>query len=155
MSSELENIQGIGVAELAARSGEELATLVKDTEKALSQLQVQKDWLESVIAYKYVFKASQVRAQLQQDYGLINFEDDGVRVLVDQPREVSWDQAQLKIIAQRILEQGEDPSEFLDVHYSVPQEKFDQWPQEIRRSFEPALQIKQGRCTYKLVGGGQ
>ncbi|KEQ18099.1 hypothetical protein [Endozoicomonas numazuensis] len=155
MSSELENIQGLGVAELAARSGEELATLVRDTDKALAQLQLQKDWLESVVAYKYVFKASQARAQLQQEFGEISFEDEGVRVLVDLPREVSWDQQKLKTIAQRIQEQGEDPSEFLDVHYSVPQKKFDCWPQEVRRSFEPALQVKPGRCTYKLVGGSK
>ncbi|WP_422135507.1 hypothetical protein [Endozoicomonas sp. ALD040] len=153
MSSELENIQNMGIAELAARSGAELATLVRDTDKALAQLQLQKDWLESVIAYKYVYKASQVRAQLQQDFGTISFDDEGTRVLVDLPREVSWDQQKLKTIAQRIQEQGEDPSEFLDVHYSVPQEKFDLWPQEIRRSFEPALQVKPGRCTYRLVGG--
>ncbi|WP_422137669.1 hypothetical protein [Endozoicomonas sp. ALC020] len=153
MSSEQENIQSMSVAELAARSGEELATLVKNTDKALAQLQVQKDWLESVIAYKYVFKASQIRAKLQQEFGEISFEDEGVGVLVDLPREVSWDQQKLKTIAQRIQEQGEDPSEFLDVHYSVPQGKFDLWPQEIRRSFEPALQVKPGRCTYRLVGG--
>ncbi|KEQ17149.1 hypothetical protein [Endozoicomonas numazuensis] len=153
MSSELENIQGMGVAELAARSGEELAKLEKEVERGLSHLAVQKEWLASVIAYKYVFKASQIRAQLQQEFGEISFEDEGVRVLVDLPREVSWDQQKLKAIAQRIQEQGEDPSEFLDVHYSVPQEKFDRWPQEVRRSFEPALQVKPGRCTYQLVGG--
>ncbi|WP_252177217.1 hypothetical protein [Endozoicomonas sp. 4G] len=153
MSSELENIKGMGVAELAARSSEELATLVRDTDEALAQLQLQKEWLKSVIAYKYVFKASQVRAQLQQEFGEISFEDEGVGVLVDLPREVSWDQQKLKAIAQRIQEQGEDPSEFLDVHYSVPQEKFDRWSQEVRRAFEPALQVKPGRCTYQLVGG--
>ncbi|WP_062262388.1 hypothetical protein [Endozoicomonas arenosclerae] len=155
MTTELENIQGMGVAELAARSGEELVVLLNDVEKAMSQLTVQKMWLESVVAYKYVYRASQIRSELQQDFGTISFDDEGTRVLVDLPREVSWDQSQLKAIAQRIQEQGEDPSEFLDIEYSVSQEKFDQWPQEIRRSFEPALQIKQGRCTYKLVGGGQ
>lgn len=153
MSSELENIQGMGVAELAARSGEELAILVKDTDKALAQLQVQKDWLESVIAYKYVFKASQIRAQLQQDFGTISFDDEGTRVLVDLPREVSWDQQKLKAIAQRIQEQGEDPTEFLNIEYSVSQEQFDQWPDPVRQTFESALQINPGRCTYKLVGG--
>uniref|UniRef100_UPI0021473768 hypothetical protein n=1 Tax=Endozoicomonas sp. SESOKO4 TaxID=2828745 RepID=UPI0021473768 len=100
MSSEQENIQSMSVAELAARSGEELATLVKETDKALAQLQVQKDWLESVIAYKYVFKASQIRAKLQQEFGEISFEDEGVGVLVDLPREVRWDQQKLKTIAQ-------------------------------------------------------
>ncbi|MGI9283276.1 MAG: hypothetical protein ACR2PX_27100 [Endozoicomonas sp.] len=153
MSLELENIQGIGVAELAARSGAELETLVRDTDKALAQLQVQKDWLESVIAYKYVFKASQVRAQLQQDFGTISFDDEGTRVLVDLPREVSWDQQKLKTIAQRIQDQGEDPSEFLNIEYSVSQEQFDQWPEPVRQTFESACQIKPGRCTYQLVGG--
>ncbi|WP_422472597.1 hypothetical protein [Endozoicomonas sp. ALB032] len=155
MSSELENIQGMGVAELAARSGAELAILLNDVEKAMSQLTVQKMWLESVIAYKYVFKASQIRAQLQQDFGTISFDDEGTRVLVDLPREVNWDQQKLKSIAQRIQEQGEDPSEFLDIEYSVSQEQFDQWPEPVRQTFESALQIKPGRCAYKLVGGSK
>ena len=127
--------------------------MLNDAEQALSQLRVQKEWLESVVAHKYVYRAAQVRSQQQQEYGEVEFDDDGVKVLVDLPRDISWDQGKLRAIAQRIQEQGEDPSEFLDIHYSVSQDKFDQWPQHIRRSFEPALQIKTGRCTYRLVGG--
>ncbi|MCW7551790.1 hypothetical protein NX722_03875 [Endozoicomonas gorgoniicola] len=153
MSIELNDIQTMKVEELASCSGKELALLLNDVEKAMSQLETQKLWLESVVAYKYVYRASQLRSQLQQDFGTVSFDDEGTRVLVDQPREVSWDQQKLKAIAQRIQEQGEDPSEFLDVEYSVSQEKFDQWPQQLRRSFEPALKIKPGHCTYRLVGG--
>ena len=153
MSIELSDIQTMKVEELASCSGKELALLLNDVEKAMSQLETQKLWLESVVAYKYVYRASQLRSQLQQDFGTVSFDDEGTRVLVDQPREVNWDQQKLKAIAQRIQEQGEDPSEFLDVEYSVSQEKFDQWSQQLRRSFEPALKIKPGRCTYRLVGG--
>ena len=151
MSIELDDIQGMGIAELAACSGKDLAMLLNDVEKAMSQLATQKMWLESVVAYKYVYRASQLRAELEQTFGEVSFEDDGVRVLADLPREVTWNQKKLSAIADCIKAQGEDPSEFLDIQYHVPEERFDYWPETIQRAFEAAFIIKAGRPTYRLV----
>ncbi|MGI9282435.1 MAG: hypothetical protein ACR2PX_22790 [Endozoicomonas sp.] len=151
MSIKLDDIQSMSVADLAACSGEELARLMRDAEKAMNQLSIQKQWLESVVAYKYVYQATQIRSQLEQDFGTVSFEDDGVRVLADLPREVSWDQKKLSAIAECIRTQGEDPAEFLDIQYHVPEERFDYWPETIQRAFEAAFSIKSGSPSYRLV----
>ena len=151
MKSELQAISSIPVAELAARPAKELMALVADCDREIEEARVAKEWLESVIGYKFVYRSSQLRAELQQEFGEVEFEDDGVRVISDWPREVIWDQKKLSAIAACIRAQGEDPSEFLDIQYNVPEERFDYWPESIQRAFEAAFTIKAGRPTYRLV----
>ena len=155
MNSTENEFMHVPASELASKSGLELVRLLEENQQAIDRLIQSREWLESVVAYKYVYRASQLRAELEQSFGEVVFEDDGVQVVVDLPREVVWDQKKLRAIAECIRAQGEDPGEFLDIQYHVPEERFDYWPETIQRAFEAAFTIKPGSPTYRLVALGR
>ena len=151
MSPELQAIINMPMSELSAKSGEALLVLVDEAEALMEQARVLREWLESAIACKYVYKATSLRGELQQEFGLVQFEDGQVKVTSEVPRAVTWDQKKLNAIARLIREQGEDPEELMEVQYSVSDARFDQWPEVIQNSFRPALTIQQGRPNYRLT----
>ena len=71
MSPDLQSIINMPMSELAAKSGDELLTLVDQAEELLEKARVLREWLESAIACKYVYKASSLRSELQQEFGLV------------------------------------------------------------------------------------
>ena len=150
MSKELKAIENLGVAELAAKTGDELLRLVDEAEAELEKARTMREWLESVIAYKYVYRTTQLRSEMQLEYGSVQFEDGVVKVTAEIPRAVTWDQKKLHAIARLIQEQGEDPAEFMDVAYDVPEDRFDVWPDVIQNSFKGALTIKAGHPSHRL-----
>ncbi len=150
MSPDLQAILKMPMCDLSAKSSEELLRLVDRAESLLEKAQQVRDWLEAAIAHKYVYKATSIRTELEQDFGFVQFEDGRVKVTSEVHKAVTWDQKKLSAIAQTILEQGEQPESFMEVNYKVPDDRFDQWPEVIQNAFRPALSIKPGTPTYQL-----
>ncbi len=150
MSSDLRTILDMRISDLSAKSGEELLKLVDSAEAQLVETQKIRDWLESAIAYKYVYKATSIRSELQQEFGFIYFEDGAVKVTSEIPKAITWDQKKLAAIAETIRRQGEDPEEYMEVQYTVLDACFDQWLEVIKDAFRPALSIGQGTSSYRL-----
>ena len=150
MISELKEILTLSVSDLAAKSGEELLKLVDSAEALLTETQRIRDWLESAIAYKYVYKATSIRSELQQEFGFIYFEDGAVKVTSEIPKAITWDQKKLTAIADTIRNQGENPEEFMEVQYTVLDARFDEWPEVMQNAFRPALTIEHGTPKYRL-----
>ena len=74
-----------------------------------------------------------------------------MRVTADQPKRVSWDQPQLAAIAQRIAASGERVEDYLDVEFSVPESRFNNWPTALRSQFEAARTVKPGKPSFGLT----
>ncbi len=106
MSSDLRTILDMRISDLSAKSGEELLKLVDSAEAQLVETQKIRDWLESAIAYKYVYKATSIRSELQQEFGFIHFEDGVVKVTSEIPKAITWDQKKLAAIAETLRNQG-------------------------------------------------
>jgi len=49
-----------------------------------------------------------------------------------------WDQDKLRDIFFAIKKHGDNPEEYIDLHYSVSEEKFNNWPEHIKNIFKPA-----------------
>jgi len=64
---------------------------------------------------------------------------------------VSWDQPQLAAIAQRIAASGERVEDYLDVEFSVPESRFNNWPTALRSQFEAARTVKPGKPSFRLT----
>ena len=150
MTPDLQAIMNMPMSDLSAKPGDELLKLVDSLEALLTQTQQVRDWLESAIACKYVYKITSLRSELQHECGLIHFEDGAVKVTSEIPRSITWDQRKLDAIAKTIRGQGEDPQEFMEVQYTVPDTRFDQWPEVIKAAFRPALTVRQGVPNYRL-----
>lgn len=49
-----------------------------------------------------------------------------------------WNQDKLRDIFYIIKKHGDNPEEYIDLYYSVSEEKFNNWPEHIKNIFKPA-----------------
>src|SRR5690606_1229147 len=101
--------------------------------------------------------AVMARMEASKDTGTVRFEDGAVTVIAELPKRVDWDQAQLADLVERISAAGDDPAEYVDVSFKVPERKYTAWPGSTRQSFAPARTVRTGALKVKLElnGGGQ
>lgn len=90
------------------------------------------------------------RAEAGKDFGTVHFNDGPLSVSVDKPKRVSWDQKQLAEIAKRIAASGDRVEDYLDIEFSVPESRFNNWPTSWREQFEVARTVKPGKAIYAL-----
>ena len=145
--------------QLSAMSDAQLASLpptqLCEVHHNLAQLV---DWVKKAQAKvhaamqrRYVEQERAVRAEAGKDFGTVRFNDGLVRITVDTPKRVSWDQKQLAAIAERIAASGERVQEYVDIEFSVPESRFNNWPAALREQFEPARTVKPGKSSYDLA----
>lgn len=85
------------------------------------------------------------------DTGVIHISRDGMDVVVDRSKTVTWDQAKLVATAEAIRAGGDDPGEYVKVAYSVSEAAYAAWPSFIKRMFSDARTVKPGAPSIKLV----
>ena len=138
------------VGEIAALPTQQLALLQEDAEAALKDARTLKDWLDGAIGLRFAEKAPTARRDAGKDTGTVRLVEDGVTVVADLPKRVEWDQAQLAAVVERIRVEGDDPAEYVDVAFKVPERKYAAWPSAIRAAFEDARTVRAGKLTFKL-----
>jgi len=144
------DIRTMPIGAVAALPGIYLALLQEDAEAALVAARTLKDWLEGAIALRYADRAAELRREQGKDTGTVRFADGDVVVVADLLKKVEWDQAQLVALVERIRAGGDDPAEYVEVAYKVPERKYAAWPGRIREAFEPARTVRTGRPTFAL-----
>jgi len=93
---------------------------------------------------------TKARQFADKDYGVINLELEGLKIKADLPKKVEWDQAKLADILATISRAGDDPAQYIDVKYSVPEKKYSAWPANMQAVFQPARTVKPGKATYEF-----
>jgi hypothetical protein len=146
----LEEIRRLPIGEIAVLSADQLALLQEDAEAAFQRAKTLKEWLEGAIVLRYGDQAASARAAEDKDTGTVRFDDGPVTVVADLPKRVEWAQAQLAALVERIRASGEDPSEYVELAFKVPERKYAAWPAHIRSAFEPARTVKTGKPTFML-----
>ena len=146
----LADISAMPVGEIAALPTAQLALLQEDAEAALKDAKTLKDWIDGAIGLRFAEKAQGLRRDAGKDTGTVRLVEDGVIVIAELPKHVDWDQAQLGAMVERIRAAGDDPTEYVDIAFKVPERKYAAWPEAIRRSFEPARTVRTGRPVFKL-----
>ena len=147
---QLEDIRAMPVGEIAALSAQQLALLQEDAEAALTAAKTLKDWLDGAIGLRFAEKAYTARRASGKDTGTVRLVEDGVIVVADLPKRIAWDQAQLAALVKRIRAEGDDPAEYVDTAFKVPERKYAAWPSGIRTAFEGARTVKTGKPVFKL-----
>ena len=132
----LEDIRALPIGEIAALPAEQLALLQEDAEAALTAAKTLKEWLDGAIGLRFGERAQAARRDAGKDTGTVRLVEDGVTVVADLPKRVEWDQSQLRALVERIRAEGDDPAEYVDIAFKVPERKFAAWPTGIRAAFE-------------------
>ncbi|MGF1660564.1 MAG: hypothetical protein ACFCUS_14165 [Rubrimonas sp.] len=127
--------------------------LLRLQEAALSETARMKrlrDRLEAGIAQRYDAAAAAERCAQGKTSGTVRIEDEGVVVIADLPKKVSWDQDRLAVMAARIRAAGDDPTEYLEIAYRVPERRYGAWPEAMREGFAAARSETTGKPVFRL-----
>ncbi len=152
----LDSLRHLPVGDIIALPAEHLALLQAEAREAVEAAKRMQDWIEAAIALRYEQRAVGARAAAGKDTGTVRFDDGEVEVTAELPKRVEWDQRRLADLAEQIRAGGEDPGEYLEVSFKVPERAYVAWPERIRQAFEPARTVRTGRQTFRLtlkVGG--
>ena len=144
------DIAEMSMSRMAALSSVEKFEIDRNITAAIVWLQ--KALLKSHGALEECY-GQQARAQLLDaglEFGTTEIRDGNLRVRVDVPVDVTWDQSQLSAIAKRLAAAGEKVEGYIDVHLSIPESRLDQWPPALRAQFMPARVVSAGKPTYQL-----
>ena len=109
------------------------------------------DRFTAALDQRYVEQAIAVRQANGRDFGVCHLTDGPLRITVDVPKRVQWDQAQLAEIAQRIAAAGDKVSDYIDTDYSVSESRFNAWPSTLKETFTKARTVKPGKASYRLA----
>lgn len=124
--------------------------LARQREQIQQQINDLKEQLETVDDQIF----TQVKDRIR-DEGSTTLEQDGVKLTVTVPVRVSWDEARLKEVANRISAGGDDPENYIKFKPSVSERDFKTWPEAVQKVFMPARTTKAGKrsITIKEVSG--
>ena len=86
-----------------------------------------------------------------KDSGTVRLDVGEVMVIADLPKRVDWDQEELATLVAAIRAEDQDPGEYVDTVYRVPERKYAAWPRHIRTAFAPARTVKTGKPTFQLA----
>lgn len=100
---------------------------------------------------RYAELARQRRQTDGRDFGTVRIDDQGETVICDQRKIIDWDQAQLALLARKIADAGDDPAQYMDVSFKVPESKYSAWPQVLREQFEGARTVRPGKVSFRLA----
>ena len=149
----IDDLPTLTVGEIAALPGDQLALLKQDADEPLRAAKNLSDWLDGAIALKYGDQAQEARRAESKDTGTVRLQDGPVTVVAELPKRVEWDQTMLAGLVERIRADGADPTEYVDVSFSVPERKYSAWPKDIRQEFEPARTVRTAKPKFRLLLG--
>jgi len=139
------------IGEIAALPAAVLALLQQEAEEAAKVARHLADWLHGAIALRYGDRAAAARRAKGKDAGTIRIDDGEVTVIADLPKKIDWNQEELATLVAAIRAEDQDPGEYVDTVYRVPERKYAAWPRHIRIAFERARTVRTGRPTFKLT----
>ena len=138
------------VGELAVVAPEILCQLKSEAADFLASAQAVNQHLDLVLERRYVEDVLNLQDPVRLNSNIVSFEDGDVLVTIECPVVVTWDQTLLADMARRIAEAGDDPREFIDIHFSISQDKFNAFKPALRKSFAAARSQKAGQPTFHL-----
>lgn len=149
-SPRLDDLDRLSISEIAALSPLLLFDLQESALTETARVKRLRERLEAGIAQRFDAAATAERATQGKSSGTVRIEDDGVIVIAELPKKVTWDQDQLAAMAERIAAAGDDPTEYLEITYRVPERRFGAWPEAIRESFAAARTETTGKPVFRL-----
>lgn len=145
-----DDLEAISLGEIATLPPEMLLDLQTVALAETARVKRLRDRLEAGIAHRYEAAAEVERAAQKKTSGTVRVEDDAIVVVADLPKKVSWDQVRLAAIATRIRGAGDDPAEYLEITYRVPERRFGAWPEALREGFADARTETTGKPVFRL-----
>ena len=145
-----DDLEGLALGDIAALPPEMLLDLQTTALSETARVKRLRDRLEAGIAQRYEAAVAVERAAQGKTSGTVRVEDEGVVIVADLPKKVSWDQDRLAAMAARIRAAGDDPTEYLEIAYRVSERRYGAWPAAMREGFADARSETTGKPVFRL-----
>ena len=147
----IDQLINLPAGEIAQLPVELLAALQREIDAAAKQMKAVTARLSTALEVRYAARAAEARRACGKDTGTVRIVDGDFTVVADLPKRVEWDQAKLAAMVERIRAAGEDPAEYVEISFKVPERAYVAWPEAIRQGFEPARTVKTGTLKIDLL----
>ena len=144
------DLDGLSIGDIAALPPAMLMDIQTTALAETARVKRLRDRLEAGIAQRYGAATEAERAAQGKTSGTVRIEDGDIVVIAELPKKVSWDQDSLAAMATRIREAGDDPTEYLEITYRVPERRFGAWPEAMREGFAAARRETTGKPVFRL-----
>lgn len=139
------------VAALAALTAAELHMLQDDIEGLSELSKAAREKFFAAVHRKYSDAVAVARHEQGKETGSVVIgETDGLVVVCNATKDVTWDQAGLARAEAQLSGEGHDPSEFIKVERKVEERKFTAWPRDLQSLFTPHRTVSTKKPTYKI-----
>lgn len=145
-----DDLDRLSIGEIADMPSALLLALQEEGAAETARVKRLRDRLEAGIAQRYGAATEAERSAQGKTSGTVRIEDAGVVVIADLPKKVAWDQDRLAAMAERIRAAGEDPTQYLEIAYRVPERRFGAWPDALREGFAAARTETTGKPVFRL-----
>lgn len=149
-----DDLPSLAPQEIAALPTELLAILQREIDERLTRTKAAKVRLDDALTLRYAERAAEARRVAGKDAGVVRFDDGDFVVVADLPKRVTWDQARLAAIVERIRASGENPTDYVETSFKVSERSYGAWPPAIRATFEPARTVRTGQLGVQLLVDG-
>lgn len=139
------------VDQLAGLPHQRLQELDVDLNVLATWVKQARERLNAALEQRYGEQARTGLRDSGRDFGVTHLTDGPLQVTYELPKRVSWNQAQLREMAERILASGERVEDYLDIDLSVPEARFKNWPPALKAQFAPARTVKPGKAAFRLA----
>ncbi|MDP5309261.1 hypothetical protein [Paracoccus spongiarum] len=147
----IDQLINLPAGEIAQLPVELLAALQREIDAAAKQMKAVTARFATALEVRYAARAAEARRACGKDTGTVRIVDGDFTVVADLPKRVEWDQAKLAAMVERIRAAGEDPAEYVEISFKVPERAYVAWPEAIRQGFEPARTVKTGTLKIDLL----
>jgi hypothetical protein len=153
----IDQLINLPAGEIAQLPVELLAALQREIDAAAKQMKAVTARFSNALEVRYAARAAELRSASGKDTGTVRIVDGDFTVVADLPKRVEWDQAKLAAMVERIRTAGEDPAEYVEISFKVPERAYVAWPEAIRQGFEPARTVRTGTLKVEILpqGGAQ
>lgn len=149
------DLASMTVAQLAAAPIRDFLEVERNVDEAIAFLKPQRAKLDAAKLQRFGEQARAALRESGRDFGTAHVNDGALHVRYELPKKVTWNQAILKEMTERIAASGEKVEDYIDVKLSVSESRYSNWPTTLREQFAAARTVEEGKpsITLTLDGG--
>lgn len=95
-------------------------------------------------------RINEVREATGKLTGTVTVLIDGFEVKQTVAKKVTWDQAKMEEIINKIASAGDDPKQWVKVEYKVGEREYKAWPAPVKAVFDPARTVTPGSARIDI-----
>ena len=149
------DLASMSVAELAAAPIQDFLDAERNVDEAIAFLKPLRAKLDAAKLQRYGEQARTALRDSGRDFGTAHVNDGALHVKYELPKKVTWSQAILKEMAERIVASGDKVEDYIDIKLSVSESRYTNWPTALQEQFAAARTVEEGKpsITLTLDGG--